>query len=161
MSAVARLAPEPFDPAFELAELAAAATQEGAVVSFVGLVRGSTGAGEVVRTLVLEHHPRLTARSLDDIASEALRRFGVSHVRVVHRCGALAPGDPIVFAGAASAHRRSAFEAADYLMDRLKTEAIFWKREETASWISMIDRPTATMTTEKGGSECCHGSTRA
>lgn len=139
MSAVARLAPEPFDPAFELGELVGDANSDGAVVSFVGLVRGPTSEGEQVQTLVLEHHPHLTEKSLDDIASETLQRFGVSHVRVVHRCGALAPGDPIVFAGAASPHRRSAFDAADYLMDRLKTEAIFWKREETASGYQWIE----------------------
>ena len=142
MSAIARLAPEPFDPAFELAELVGAANSDGAVVSFVGLVRGPTTEGDQVQTLVLEHHPRLTTRSLDEIASEAMQRFGISHVRVVHRCGALAPGEPIVFAGAASAHRRAAFDAADYLMDRLKTEAIFWKREETAEGYRWIE-PTS------------------
>jgi len=95
-------------------------------------------AGEGLETLVLEHHPRLTERSLRDIASDAASRFEVSHVRVVHRCGEIRPGEPIVFAGAAASHRRAAFEAADYLMDRLKTEAVFWKREEGASgsrWI--------------------------
>jgi molybdopterin synthase catalytic subunit len=142
MTLVAQLAAEPFDPASELAALTSAASTDGAVVSFVGLVRCSTGDGEPVRTLVLEHHPRLTLESLEKIGSEAMRRFDVSHVRVVHRCGTLAPGDPIVFAGAASAHRRTAFEAADYLMDRLKTEAIFWKREEMADgyrWIEPTD----------------------
>jgi molybdopterin synthase catalytic subunit len=87
---------------------------------------------------VLEHHPRLTLKSLEDIAVEAAERFDVSQVRVVHRCGEIAAGEPIVFAAAASPHRRAAFEAADYLMDRLKTEAVFWKREEGpagANWI--------------------------
>lgn len=138
MPVVARLAAKPFDPALELADLTASASDAGAVVSFVGLVRGVTGEGEPVKDLVLEHHPHLTLKSLEDIGSEALKRFDVSHVRVVHRCGVLAPGDPIVFAGAASPHRRAAFDAADYLMDRLKTEAIFWKRETRASgkhWI--------------------------
>ena len=78
---------------------------------------------------MLEHHPTLTRQSLEDIAVEAAQRFDVSHVRVVHRCGEVAAGEPIVFAGAAALHRRAAFEAADYLMDRLKTEAVFWKRE--------------------------------
>ena len=88
--------------------------------------------------LVLEHHPRLTLKSLEEIAVEAAERFDVSQVRVVHRCGEIAAGEPIVFAAAASPYRRAAFEAADYLMDRLKTEAVFWKREEGpagASWI--------------------------
>lgn len=146
MSAVARLAPEPFDPATELGELTRRGATDGAVVSFVGVVRDSTRAGEAVRGLELLHHPRLTAKSLEEIAADALQRFEVSHVRVVHRCGALAPGDPIVFAGAASPHRRPAFEAADYLMDRLKTEAVFWKREEGASasrWIDPTERDYA------------------
>jgi molybdopterin synthase catalytic subunit len=138
MPAVARLEPNPFDPAAELAELTRCAAGDGAVVSFVGLTRDVTKTGEPLQSLVLEHHPRLTAKSLDDIASDALLRFAVSHVRVVHRCGEISPGEPIVFAGAVSMHRRAAFEAADYLMDRLKTEAIFWKREEGpngSSWI--------------------------
>ena len=134
----ARLATEPFDPAAELAELIRHAAGDGAIVSFVGLARAVGKASETVTALVLEHHPRLTLKSLEDIASDALRRFDVSQVRVVHRCGDMAPDEPIVFAGASSTHRRAAFEAADYLMDRLKTEAVFWKREEGpagASWI--------------------------
>ena len=138
----ARLAKEAFDPASELAQLTNCATGDGAVVSFVGLVRDRTKAGDVLDRLVLEHHPRLTATSLEDIASAALNRFQVTHVHVVHRCGNILPGEPIVFAGASSIHRRAAFEAADYLMDRLKTEAIFWKREEGpggSSWIEPTD----------------------
>lgn len=137
-AAFARLTAEPFDAAAELAELTRSAAGDGAVVSFVGLARALTKAGDSLNTLVLEHHPRLTAKSLEDIASDALQRFPVGQVRIVHRCGDIAPGDPIVFAGATSPHRRAAFEAADYLMDRLKTEAVFWKREEGASgsrWI--------------------------
>ena len=138
----ARLATEPFDPAAELAELTRLAAGDGAIVSFVGLARKVSKAGETVDALFLEHHPRLTARSLEDIASEALRRFDVNQVHVVHRCGEMLPGEPIVFAGASSPHRRAAFEAADYLMDRLKTEAIFWKREQGPdgpSWIEPTD----------------------
>lgn len=130
MAVVARLEPEPFDPAAELAALLGETAGEGAVVSFVGLARSESKAGEPIDRLVLDHHPRLTQASLDAIAADAAARFAVSHVRVVHRCGGVAPGEPIVFAGAAAAHRRAAFEAADYLMDRLKTEAVFWKREE-------------------------------
>lgn len=138
----ARLATEPFDPAAELAELTRRAAGDGAIVSFVGLARDVGKAGETVAALVLEHHPQLTARSLEDIASDALRRFDVSQVHVVHRCGEMLPGEPIVFAGASSPHRRAAFEATDYLMDRVKTEAIFWKREESpegSSWIEPTD----------------------
>lgn len=138
MSVKARLETEPFDPSAELASLMASAPEDGAIVSFVGTARPQAKSGAKVDRLVLEHHPRLTLKSLEDIAVDAAERFDVSQVRVVHRCGEIAAGEPIVFAGAASAHRRAAFDAADYLMDRLKTEAVFWKREEGpagASWI--------------------------
>jgi molybdopterin synthase catalytic subunit len=127
MSAVARLEPDRLNPERELAAIMATASGAGAVVSFIGLARAEEGR---VDALVLEHHPSLTQSSLDKIAQEAERRFDVSHVHVVHRCGPVAAGEPIVFAAAASAHRRAAFGAADYLMDRLKTDAVFWKREE-------------------------------
>lgn len=130
MGVTARLEPQALDPCRELAELIAAADGDGAVVSFVGLARGMAKDESKVKTLVLEHHPRLTEPSLMAIAGKAHERFGVSSVHVVHRCGSVAPGEPIVFAGAASPHRRAAFEAADYLMDRLKTDAVFWKREQ-------------------------------
>ena len=139
MSVVARLDDRPFDPASELQALTSAATEDGAVVSFVGLARPKSGEGTAVERLVLEHHPSLTQRSLQQIASDAAERFDVSHIRVVHRCGPIAAGEPIVFAAAAAPHRRAAFEAADYLMDRLKTEAVFWKREEGPSGSSWIE----------------------
>jgi len=138
MSVQACLEHEAIDPAAELQRLVEAARGDGAVVSFVGIARPQSKAGEQVRGLVLEHHPTLTRNSLEDIAVAAAERFDVTQVRVVHRCGTVRPGEPIVFAGAASAHRRAAFEAADYLMDRLKTEAIFWKREigeSGSAWI--------------------------
>jgi molybdopterin synthase catalytic subunit len=129
MSVVARLEEQAVRPEEELAALIAQASGDGAVVSFTGIARPSSKGGEAVYRLVLEHHPALTLQSLEEIAVEAAARFDVSHVRVVHRCGDIAAGEAIVFSGAASLHRRPAFEAADYLMDRLKTEAVFWKRE--------------------------------
>ena len=137
----ARLEEERLDPEQELRGFIAAAEGAGAVVSFVGLVR-SEGQSGAVDTLILEHHLTLTEQSLNQIVLEALQRFGVDHIRVVHRCGTLATGEPIIFAAAASEHRRAAFEAADYLMDRLKTDAIFWKREEGAGGSRWIE-PTA------------------
>lgn len=131
MPATVRLAAGPFDPAEELRSLVAAAEGAGGVASFVGLARGCSSAGEPIDRLVLEHHPRITIKSLEATAAAALSRFRIDHVSIVHRFGAILPGEPIVFAGAAAAHRRAAFEAADYAMDRLKTEAVFWKREET------------------------------
>lgn len=142
MSISVRLEEKPFDPREELAALLEQAADEGAVVSFVGLARANSKEGNEVDELVLEHHPSLTQKSLEDIAAAAAERFAITRVRVVHRCGSIAPGEPIVFAGASSPHRRAAFEAADYLMDRLKTDAVFWKREVGPSgscWIEPTD----------------------
>ena len=142
MSVIVRLEEKGLRPEQELAALIEQASGDGAVVSFAGIARPGSRGGEAVRGLVLDHHPALTLRSLEEIASDAAERFDVSHVRVVHRWGEVAAGEPIVFAGASALHRRAAFDAADYLMDRLKTEAVFWKREigETGSrWIE----PTA------------------
>lgn len=129
MSVVVRLEQKCLRPEQELEALIGQSTGDGAVVSFAGIARPGSKGGEAVYRLMLDHHPALTLHSLEDIAVEAAARFDVSHVRVVHRCGDIAAGEPIVFAGAAALHRRAAFEAADYLMDRLKTEAVFWKRE--------------------------------
>lgn len=142
MSVVAKLGEDPFDPAEELAALIHSSVGEGAVVSFVGLTRSEGSKSGPIKALALEHHPRLTLQSLEEIARGAADRFGAAHVRVVHRYGALKPGEPIVFAGASSSHRRDAFDAADYLMDRLKTEAVLWKREEGEQGSVWIE-PTA------------------
>jgi len=129
MSIVARLEELALEPEKELAALILQARGDGAVVSFVGLARQESKGGQSVDRLVLQHHPTLTQQSLQHIAVAAAERFDVSHVRVAHRCGEIPAGAPIVFAGAAARHRRAAFDAADYLMDRLKTESVFWKRE--------------------------------
>ena len=138
MSVSARLDDQPFDPACELKALSSVAMNDGALVSFVGLARSTSKQGEPVEQLVLEHHVQLTQRSLEQIATDAAERFDVSHVRVIHRCGPIGAGEPIVFAAATALHRQTAFQAVDYLMDRLKTEAVFWKREESTAgsvWI--------------------------
>ena len=137
-----RLADEAISAERELAEFMAGLDGEGAVVSFLGIARGRTSEGNKVERLVLEHHPSLTARSLDEIAAAALGRFGIASLRIVHRRGAVPPGEPIVFVAAAAAHRRAAFEAVDYMMDRLKTDAVFWKREDTPAgsrWVEPRD----------------------
>lgn len=138
MSVEASLCAGSLDPAAEMSALARSAGAAGAIVTFVGMARPTSKDGRAVERLVLDHHHSLTIKSLREIAADAAARFDVTAVRVAHRCGEIGPGEPIVFAGAASAHRRAAFECADYLMDRLKTEAIFWKREEGpagAEWI--------------------------
>jgi molybdopterin synthase catalytic subunit len=121
-----RLQAEPLDPAAELAAFVARVPGAGAVVSFTGLVRSESGA---VSGLELDHYPALTEREIARIADEARARFDLADLAVVHRFGALAPGEAIVFVAAAAAHRRAAFEAVDFVMDRLKTDAPFWKRE--------------------------------
>jgi molybdopterin synthase catalytic subunit len=146
MSIIARLEEHSLAPEQELAALLKEATGDGAVVSFTGIARPGSKDGLTVDRLVLEHHPTLTRQSLEDIAVEAAQRFEVSHVRVVHRCGEVRTGEAIVFAGAAALHRRAAFETADYLMDRLKTEAVFWKREigdSGSQWIEPTERDYA------------------
>lgn len=142
MRIVARLEGAAINPAEELDALISDSAGDGAVVSFVGVTRPNSPDRGPVSRLELEHHPRLTVRSLEEIARDAATRFEVGQVRVVHRHGTLEPGEPIVFAGTSAPHRRAAFEAADYLMDRLKTEALLWKREdgpEGSVWIE----PTA------------------
>ena len=146
MSVVALLEPLALDPQLELAELTEAAGGDGAIVTFVGLARPESRDGHAVDAVVLDHHPTLTQQSLQDIAVACGERFDVSHVRVVHRCGTVPAGEPIVFAGAAAIHRRSAFDAVDYLMDRLKTEAVFWKREvgeDGAAWVEPTEADLA------------------
>ena len=141
-----RLAESDLDPAEEFAAFLAEAAGAGAMVSFVGVARPQTRGGETIERLFLDHHPRLTHESLDTIAAEAAARFEVTALGIVHRCGSVAPGAAIVFVAAASTHRRAAFEAADYLMDRLKTDAVFWKREDTvdgACWIEPTDADRA------------------
>ena len=128
----ARITGEPLDPQAEFGAFLAGLGGEGAVITFTGLARPSSGNGAAVERLFLDHHPVLTEQSVRRIAADARQRFGLSAVRVVHRFGAVVPGEAIVFVAAAAAHRRAAFEAADCMMDRLKTEAVFWKREDTA-----------------------------
>lgn len=137
-----RLADEPFVAERELAEFAAGLAGEGAVASFLGIARGRSSDGEKVERLVLDHHPRLTLRSMNEIAAGAMGRFGISSLRIVHRRGVVAPGEAIVLVAAAAVHRRAAFEAVDFMMDRLKTEAVFWKREDRPGgwhWIEPRD----------------------
>lgn len=119
---------EPFDAHLLLADFSARAAGAGAIVSFTGMVRDEND-GAAVSQLTLDHHPRLTERIVAAIGADAVERFALTDIMIVHRCGAMAPGEPIVFAAAAAPHRRAAFDAVDYVLDRLKTEAPFWKRE--------------------------------
>jgi molybdopterin synthase catalytic subunit len=146
----ARLLLEPFNAADELsAFLRCLDDSVGGIATFTGLARGRNRDGTMVHSLFLQHHPRFTQRSLDDIARAAADRFDVRAISVVHRAGGIAPGEPIVWVATAAAHRRAAFEAADYLMDRLKTEAMFWKREDGPQGSTWIE-PTEGDRRERG-----------
>ena len=128
-----RLAATAFDPAAELAAFASPGA--GAIASFTGFVRDE---GDAVTALDLDHHPLLTPRSLETIAADTRARFDLLDLLVIHRHGRVLAGDPIVLVAAAAHHRRAAFNAVDYAMDRLKLDAIFWKKERRADgdrWI--------------------------
>ena len=121
-----RIQAEDFDVAAELAALASGRTDIGAVVSFTGLCRDEGGR---LGALELEHYPGMAEAELGLVATEAASRWPLQGLLAIHRYGLIAPGGQIVLVAAASAHRRAAFEAADFLMDYLKTRAPFWKRE--------------------------------
>jgi molybdopterin synthase catalytic subunit len=132
-----RITDHPFQVADAVAEFERQSTGSGAIVTFSGLVRPQSAEG-VVQTLHLQAYSPMTENGIRDAVDDAQQRWSLSAVQVIHRIGDMAPGDPIVFVATAASHRRAAFEAADFLMDYLKTEAIFWKKEITASesrWI--------------------------
>ena len=115
-----------FDPGSELAALGALGP--GGVASFVGHVRGGDG----LVAMTLEHYPAMTAAALETLAGEAAARWRLDGVTLIHRIGRLTPGERIVFVGTASRHRAAALEACAFLIDRLKTETPFWKKEDFA-----------------------------
>jgi len=132
-----RVQAEDFDAAAEIAGLASGRADIGAVVSFTGLCRDEDGT---LAALELEHYPGMAEAEIGRIAAEAASRWPLAGLTVIHRHGLLKPGENIVLVVAASAHRRAAFEAADFLMDYLKTQAPFWKKEhlrsgEVSSWV--------------------------
>jgi molybdopterin synthase catalytic subunit len=117
-----------FDTAALQRRLLGTEHSEGAVATFTGYVR-SNNDGRSVGSLTLEHYPGMTEKSIETILEEAGRRWPLTAAAAVHRVGQLHPGDPIVWVGAASAHRRAAFDACEFIMDYLKTRAPFWKKE--------------------------------
>lgn len=134
MAVDVRLAATAFDPAAELARFTAGHPAAGGVVSFLGQVR----AGDSVEVLDLKHYGPLTLPNMESLAAEALERWDVAGLLVIHRTGEMGPGDPIVLVAAAARHRRDAFAAADFVMDHLKSRSWFWKREKRAGaweWI--------------------------
>lgn len=111
---------------------------DGAVVTFTGKVRNHN-LGDNVSALTLEHYPGMTEKALSEIVSEARERWPLQRISLIHRVGATYPGDEIVFVGVTSAHRSMAFEAAEFIMDYLKTRAPFWKREATEQGDRWVD----------------------
>jgi len=134
-----------FDIAQEIAALTEGRIDIGAVVSFSGICRGSEN-GEPIAALTLEHYPGMAEAEIKRHTDEAMSRWPLTGLTVVHRVGRITPGENIVLVLAASAHRQAAFEAAEFLMDYLKANAPFWKREESAkgtNWIEAHDHDDA------------------
>ncbi|WP_321207509.1 molybdopterin synthase catalytic subunit MoaE [Rosenbergiella collisarenosi] len=132
-----RVSSEPFSVE-EAYRMTADSQQDGAVVLFIGKVR-DLNLGETVQHLTLEHYPGMTERSLQAIAEQARSRFAVNTITIIHRVGTFALGEEIVLVAASAVHRHAAFMAAEFMMDMLKTQAPFWKREVTnkgAQWLS-------------------------
>ena len=124
--------PEAIDVGAEFAAISCGGA--GGIATFVGLVRSDDG----VATLELEHYPGATEAALEALKVEATKRWGLLGARITHRVGAMAPGDVVVFVGTAAAHRAPALEACAFLIDRLKTDAPFWKKEVrdgAATWV--------------------------
>ena len=130
-----RIQREDFDPGAELAALNDGKGGTGAVASFIGLVRGDDG----LVAMTLDHYPGMCESEIAAHVAEARKRWPILNLRIVHRVGRLTPGERIVFVGVASSHRHAAFQAAEFLMDYLKTRAPFWKLEERPSGANWVE----------------------
>jgi len=127
---------DPFDFGAEASAFASGHQDQGAVVTFTGIVRDN--ADKTLQKMVIEHYPGMTEKALTDIAQQAVDRWSLGDALVIHRFGDLAPGEMIMMVATASKHRKNAFEAAEFLMDYLKSRAPFWKKEflnDGAEWV--------------------------
>ncbi len=138
MPAIVTIQTEDFDLTAEIAALRAGDRRVGAVCAFVGTVRDRND-GQSVSTLELEHYPGMTEKAIEAMVAEAQRRFDICGARVIHRVGRLAPEDQIVLVAVTSAHRGESFQACEFLMDYLKTQAPFWKKEDTPEGARWVD----------------------
>ncbi len=129
---------EDFDLSAEVAALRAGDGGVGAVASFIGTVRDKND-GSAVSAMELEHYPGMTEQAIENMIDSAMQRFDIRTARVVHRVGPLAVGEQIVLVAVSSAHRGQAFEACEFLMDYLKTQAPFWKKETTPAGTRWVD----------------------
>jgi len=138
-----RIQTEDFDVSAELARLRSDDLRVGAVCSFVGTVRDTraiTGAAsDEIHAMELEHYPGMTEKAIEAMIDEAHRRFDFYDACVIHRIGLLRPADQIVFVAVTSAHRGESFKACEFLMDYLKTQAPFWKKEQTPQGAQWVD----------------------
>lgn len=136
----------PFDFGAEADAFATGRRVSGAIVTFTGVVRDVEGG---LQAMEIEHYPGMTEAALTEIATEAEQRWSLEDTLVIHRHGTLVPGDMIMMVATAARHRKDAFEAAEYLMDYLKSRAPFWKREITrngADWVASRDEDEAALT---------------
>ena len=136
----------PFDFGAEADAFAKGRRVSGAIVTFTGIVRDVAGG---LQAMEIEHYPGMTQSALTDIAAEAVKRWALEDALVIHRYGTLRPADMIMMVATAARHRKDAFEAAEYLMDYLKSRAPFWKREITqggADWVASRAEDEAALT---------------
>ena len=133
---------EDFDLGAEVAALRARDAGVGAVASFIGTVRDRND-GQGVSAMELEHYPGMTERAIEAMIDTAMQRFDIRAARVIHRVGPLLPLDQIVMVAVTSGHRGQAFQACEFLMDYLKTQAPFWKKEQTPSGARWVDARVA------------------
>ena len=132
-----RVQSEAFDSGAEVSSFSSRLTSSGAAVSFTGIVRNN--ADGTLKTMEIEHYPGMTSKAISEIAENAKAKWNLENVMVIHRFGSLQPGEEIMMVATASAHRKNAFEAAEYLMDYLKSCAPFWKKEITdqgGEWVA-------------------------
>ncbi len=138
-----RVQAEEFDIGEETRVFCAKNATSGGVATFIGQMRNFSGvdrdAGTAISEMTLEHYPGMAEKQLEDISSEACARWPLDDVLVIHRYGNMAPGDPIVLVAVASAHREPAFQACQFLMDWLKTQAPFWKKEVSTDGSRWVD----------------------
>ena len=142
MSFTVSIQTQDFDVSQELAALRAGDARVGAVCSFLGTVR-ERNDGSSVASMELEHYPGMTEKSISAMMDEAKKRFDIFAARVIHRVGLLHPEDQIVFVAVTSAHRGESFKACEFLMDYLKTQAPFWKKEQTPEGAHWVDARVA------------------
>ena len=133
-----RVQTEDFDLSAEIAQLRMHTRKVGAVVTFIGTVR-DLNEGEYVAEMELEHYPGMTEKALQDIIDQAKSRWDIFDALVIHRVGPLKPLDQIVLVAVTSAHRGEAFDACEFIIDYLKTQAPFWKKEQTPSGARWVD----------------------